>query len=402
MGDKFKENQEKLRKLFIEMFPKLAEEGKDEKLAGDEVVAKLLEENKGMKERMEALEKMKGKEVSLIVPGETKVTTTALYKGYDLRNQGAELAIKDNTVKEEIAKFFIDFLEKFRNFGMAKAAMNETTAAQGGYTVFPEYINQLLGFARLQSVTLQECRVIDVSTDSIHIPTEDASVSVSWKAEATALAASDPTFKELNLTPYKLGAYSTASNELLEDSAFDIVSWLTTLYAESIAREIDSQVFNGSQFTGIFGASGINEVQTTTNTVAGLDWKVLSNAISQLSTNKLPNAKFYFNRQLFHYVRIMVDGAGNAIWSPASGGDPAKIWEFPYKLIEDMPSDSTAGAYIGLLGDLKHYIIARRKGNVTLEADQFGKFLEYQTRFRAVTRWDGAPWNAAAFVQIVV
>jgi len=399
--DKFKENQEKLRNMFLEMFPQLASDSKDEKSIADEAVTKLLEENTELKNRMEALEKMKGRDVSLIIPGTDK-QITALYKGYDLRTQGVELGIKDNNKKEAIAKFFIDFLEKFRTNGMAKAAMNETTAAQGGNLVFPEYVNELLGFARLQSVALQEARVIDVSTDSIHIPTEDASVSVTWKSEATALAASDPTVSELNLTPKKLGAYSTASNELLEDAAFDVVSWLTGLYAQSIAQEIDSQVFNGTEFTALFGASSINEVQTLTNTIAGMDWKLLSNCISQLSTNKLPNAKFYFNRQLFHYVRTMVDGAGNAIWSPASGGDPAKIWEYPYGLVEDMPSDSTAGAYIGVFGDLKNYIIARRKGGITLEVDQFGKFLEYQTRFRVVTRWHGAPWNGAAFCQMVV
>jgi HK97 family phage major capsid protein len=395
------DGEKKLRGLISELIDEKTKEQTDEIVDKNaEKVAKLKEENSEMKTRLEALENAPAMKVKLPVPGED-TTVDAIYKGRNLADMSLKLSLPDDR-KQALSKFFIDFVEKALNNGHAKVALNETTTTQGGYMVFDQYIRELLAFARLQSVCLQECRVIDVSSDSIRIPYEDTSVSVAWYSEAGTISNSEPTVGELNLTPTKLAAYAMSSNELLADSAFDVVSWLTELFAEAIGQEIDNQVWNGTTFTALVSASGINTVETTGNAVSGVDIDYLAQVVSSLAPNKLMGAKFYMHRNNFRYIRALEDGAGNAVYTPAMGGAPGRIWEYPYVLSEQMPSTATSNDVIGIFGNLNHYIIARRKGDMTLDVDPYGRFLNDQTRFRTTTRWHGAPWNAGGFTQMKI
>jgi HK97 family phage major capsid protein len=397
------DKQEELKGKLIEMGFMTSDTVKEEVDAAKEAQRKALEENAVLKAKVEALEKAPGTIVTLPVPGR-KETVDFIYKGRDIRKLGSTLSIKDNDVKEEVAKMFIDFIE--RTIKGEKTAMNETTTTQGGYTVFDQYVSNLLALARLQSVALQDADVFQVSSDSIHWPAEDAKVSGAWVDEVGAIGASDPTFRNLNFTPKKYAAYSTASNELLADTEFDIVSMLTSQYAEAIGQEIDAQVFNeaSTAFTPLLNASGINSVETLTNTLAGLsDWRVTSNAIAQLSGIKLAGAKWYTHRTFFHYLRVMKDESSNGLYDPNTGMGPlGSLWGFPVALPEGFATDSTASSPLVILGNLKNYKIAERKGAVSLDVDPYGRFLNDQTRFRVTVRYHGMPAHADAFCQINV
>jgi len=357
----------------------------------EEQIAKMKEESAEMKAKLEAIENMPARKVSLPVPGK-EATVDFMYKGYDLRRQGKVLEIADENVKNAIAKTFIDLIH-------SKAPMAGGSGATGGYLVPEEYADAVFAFARLSSVALQDADVISTNTDSFNLPKEDTGITVAWKNEAVALDASDPTFDNINLTPAKLGAYSTASNELLADTAYDIVSRLTEQYGEAIGQELDKQTFQGTEFTGILGASGINYVSGT-GALSGMDFTVPSNAIAQLPSNKIVGAKFYMHRTFLHIFRSLLDKDDRPILDVRDGG--FNIYGYPVQLVEQMPTDTTATSVIALFGNLKYYVIARRLGMMALESDPYGKFLEYQTRFRSVTRWDGKPKATSGFCELRV
>jgi HK97 family phage major capsid protein len=387
------DKKDELKGLLKEANQDVLDAVREQKESNDEKFAKMQEENAELKARIEAFENRPANKVALEVPGKEDKKVDMIYKGYDLKRQGAILEIADEEVKNNIAKMFIDMIH-------GKAAMNETTDGQGGYLVPEEYADQVFAFARLSSVALQDADIYETSTDSFHIPAENAGITVSWKAEATALAASDPTFENVNLTPKKLGAYSTASNELLMDSKYDIVSRLTQQYGEAIGQEIDNQVFNGSEFTALIGASGINTADTGGTGPSDIDFALASNAIAQIPSNKLMGAKFYMHRTFLHYFRSKADTAGMPILDVRDGG--FNIYGYPVRLVEAMPTDTTGSACVAVFGNLRYYAIARRLGMMSLDVDPYGKFLEYQTRFRSVTRWHGAPVGASGFCQLTI
>lgn len=396
--DKKQELLELLKEANKEMFEK-AQESSDQL---KEAVEALKAESSEMKAKIESIENAPAKEVTLPVPGTTK-TVDLMYKKHYVPGQGAKLKLHHTPEKQEVlAKGYIDFVQNILKNGQAslKTAMNEGTPGEGGYLVFDEYVNELLAFARLQSFALQKCRVIDVASDVIHIPAEDTSVSVAWKAETVAAGASDPTVTEVKLEPERLTAYSTASNEFLADSAIDVVSWLTDLFSEAIGQELDDQVINGDAsasdpFTGL--ANDANVVDST----GTLDLAHLTDALSKLAPNKVAGAEFLFHRLVYYpYIVGAKDTAGNAIYPPTVA-TPNALWGFPVFMSEKAPYTLTNGSTVGYLGNFNNYIIARRMAAGSLDVDIYGKFLEYQTRFRTVSRWHGKPWSGSAFVKLV-
>lgn len=397
---------EKEKQKLMEKFKEMGivdEDALKEALASyTEDVAKAKEENTELKARIEALENTPKKKIDLSVPGTDK-KVEVMYKKTYVPNKGEVLKLYHTPEKQvTLAKGFIDWVEgvqEGKEMSLRKA-MNEGTPADGGYTVFDEYISELLAFARLTSFALQECRVIDVGSDVIHIPTEATSVSTAWKAETIAAAESNPTVGELKLEPEKLTAYSTITNELLEDSEFDLVSWLTGLFAENIGQELDDQVLNGDE-SGTDPFAGILNCSTIVDSTGTLNIAHLTDVLSKVPPNKINNAKFMFHRLVYYpHILGMTDTAGNAIYPPTVAS-PNSLWGFPVLGSEKMPSTIANGQVVGLFGNFMNYIIARRKAAGALDVDIYGKFLENMTRFRTVSRWHGKPWDCTGMVQLI-
>ena len=370
--------------------------------ANKETLTKMTEENTALKDRIETLEKAPAKKVDLTVPGTDK-TVEVMYKKKFVPNKGEVLKLYHTPEKQvAVAKGFIDWVDGImegREMSLRKA-MNEGTPGDGGYMVFDEYVSELLAFARLQSFALQECRVLDVGSDVIHIPAEENSVAVAWKAEQIAAAESNPTVAELKLEPERLTAYSTLTNELLEDSEFDVVSWLTGLFAEAIGQEIDDQVLNGDE-SGTDPFAGILNCSTIVDSTGTLNIAHLTDVLSKVPPNKIGNAKFMFHRLVYYpHILGMTDTAGNAIYPPTVA-TPNSLWGFPVLGSEKMPSSIANGKVVGLFGNFMNYIIARRKAAGALDVDIYGKFLENMTRFRTVSRFHGKPWNCTGMVQLI-
>jgi HK97 family phage major capsid protein len=396
--------QQKLEGMLKEMFPSLAKDIMDVIEKQKEEIAALKESGVEQKSLIEQLQKDSMKRIKLAVPG-TDITVPAMYKGRRIDGMGAQIGVAPE-YREAIAKMYVDLFETRFKHGTAAIQvaadyltkdLTEGTADTVGYLVFPEYINQVLAFARLKSLALQECRIINVATDTIYLPMESTSVNAYWINEAAPITQSEPVVGQLTLTPKKLAAFSVLSNELLADSAFDLVSWLTELFAEAIATELDNQIFNGTAFTGL--------ISTITNSVSAggaVSLTDLSNLIDSIPSNKNVNAKLYMHRNGFKLIRTLKDDANNAVYSPATSTKPNSVWEVPVVLNEMFPSDTTTGlSPIMVYGNMKDYIIAARKTGVTLEADPYGLFTKDQTRFRVVTRYHGKPWNVSGFAKMI-
>lgn len=94
---------------------------------------------------------------------------------------------------------------------------------------------------------MQKCTVLNMSSKQLVLPAESSIVTTSWTDEAGTISASNPTFGQVTLTAKKLaGLTEGVSNELLMDSAIDIVGMLTEQFMYAIGQELDNQVLNGT------------------------------------------------------------------------------------------------------------------------------------------------------------
>jgi len=383
--------QKELAGLILEGIDKDAfKDGQDETR---EEIAKMKEENAGFKAQLEEMKKSAGKKVELEVPGSPGETKSFMYKGRDLRNQGLELAITPDR-REEVAKFLIDVV--------TKTAMTELSAGGGGYLVPDEYEKELLALARLSSVALTDARIWTMGTDTLRIPAEGNAVTVDFaSAEADPNNQSEPTFAEVVLAPKRLGAYSVASNELLEDSIIDMTSYLTEIFAEANGQVIDLEVFRGSNFTSsITGNCG-----TTISGSAGLSaltYTDFSSAIAQLEGPRRNGAKFYLDKAAMHYVRTMKDGSNRLIWQLPSEGGPGGIYGYPVVEVPAMIDAPTATQQGFVFGNLKKgYAIGLRKGMV-MKTNPYILMKENQTQFVQHMRIDGAVALSGALVEWII
>jgi len=353
-------------------------------------------------------------------------TTSEKYKGYKLNEQMRN--IRNRACKEperfpvfsnpekanEYAKFMIDVIKALRGDFEAKAnlkefyqkaAMQEGTASEGGYLVPDEYQMDLIQLARDRSFALNECTIVNMSRDTIKLPKEASLVSVAWTSEEGGITESEPTMGEVQLSAKRLDGYAKVSNELLQDSAIDIVGMLTEQFAYAIGLELDNQVLNGtgSPVSGVLtAAAGYSVVMSSGKTnFSSINADNLSEMISKMDEGYQANARYIFNKLIMHYIRILKDSNNAYIYAKPGNGTPGTIWEFPYFQSAKAPSTSGANTAFVSFGNFKYFYIGRRLGAMALDIDPYGLFTTYQTRFRMVTRWGLAIAMAKAFVRLL-
>jgi HK97 family phage major capsid protein len=394
MSDKDQKHQDELKARLKEA---LKEEIDERMSAFEERQEKRAKELEKMasedRARLEAIEAMPATKVKVPVPGKTK--TVELHRGYDLNKQGLRLKIADNDRREEIAKWFINVIT-------GKAALQEGTTTEGGYLVPDEYGDEIIAFARVGSIALQDCRIWPMGTDVLRVPAEDGGVTVGVTAEETDATESEPTFREVVLTAKRVDAFSVMSNELLNDSKYDVVSHLTELFGEATGKFLDTEVIAGTSLgTGIETASGVNEVQlAAAKTIADITATNLSEMIMKLEGYKLPGAKFYAPKAFAHYARLIKDGAGSYIWGAMNASDPGNVYGYPLTINDQFPA-SAVDTIMAIFGNLKYVALGRRDGDMSLDLDPYGLFKSYQTRTRIVTRWALSVAQAAGLVRLM-
>jgi HK97 family phage major capsid protein len=345
---------------------------------------------------------------------------TNIYRGFNLDIQGSLLRAKTETYpqlkveskiinserREEYAKWLIDLIRAKQGDPEARSRMNmiktgsnqlmEGTDAYGGATVPENFASEILAFARLTSVCLTDCTMYSMGTDVLKVPAELTGVAVVWEGEGDAGAESDPTTVLRTLTATRVGAFSVASNEFLQDSNLDVVSWLTSQYAEALGQEIDKQVFQGTgtpvsglTTSTIIAAANTVQVAGSMSTVLPED---LSEMISKVPPNRIAGAKWYLHRAFLHYIRrLNASGAANTditpVFAPIASPTPSGIYGYPYMEVEQFPS--TEGAYnpYAIFGNLAYYLLGRRLQTTSMDVDPYGKFTEYETRFRMYWRF---------------
>lgn len=285
-------------------------------------------------------------------------------------------------IKEFHEKYQTTYIDDDKEDKEIKAAMNEGTDAQGGYGVPDLFLDQIWRIAEQASVALRDATQIPLTTGyKLPVISKDGGVTVSWVNEAGAAQESEPTLAKTTTEAKKMLVYSKLSNELLEDEEVGIVDFIINLWAEAMGAEIDAQAFDGSgsPFTGVLRASGVNTV-TAAASILNLDWDDCADAISLIKPSVLANAKFYLHRTILNVLRKTKDTTNQYIWQPPQGNRPATIWDFPYELVEQMPSTSDNALNKGFLffGNMKNYLIGT-KGTMTVKMTDIPAILNDQT-----------------------
>ncbi|MCM1235714.1 MAG: phage major capsid protein [Ruminococcus flavefaciens] len=270
-------------------------------------------------------------------------------------------------------------------------ALQIGTDTEGGYLVPDEYEHTLVEALEEENIFRKIANVISTASGDRKIPVVATKGTASWVDEEGQITESDDAFSQVSIGAYKLGTLIKVSEELLNDSVFDLESYISKEFARRIGGKEEDAFFNGDgtgKPLGIFAATGGAEVGVTTASATAITADELIDLYYSLKAPYRKNAVWILNDSTVKAIRKLKDNNGNYLWQPAiTAGTPDTILGRPVLTSSYVP-EIKAGAKTVAFGDFKYYWIADRAGR------NFKKLTELyaatgQVGFVATQRVDG-------------
>lgn len=258
------------------------------------------------------------------------------------------------------------------------------TVGSGGYLVptaaFGGLERKTLAYGGLESF----CKVIRTSQGNPlpWIVNDDTGNSGSIKAELVASTNTSMAFTKPSLSSWRVtSSVFKFSKELLRDSEFNFQELIEDALAERLERKTSALYVNGAgttEHTGIVtqvtGDSGV--VLASATAITYLELLAALHSVDP-SYRKNPSCGWVFNDNALMNIKKLVDSAGKPMWAQdLAGGQPDKLLNHSYHVIQEMPSIGTSAVKAIMFGDWSKVII-RRVGNIDIQTAKELYYLEY-------------------------
>ena len=244
-------------------------------------------------------------------------------------------------------------------------ALETGTDSEGGYLVPDEFETTLVQGLTQNGVIRANAHVITTSSGLHKIPIVASHGSAAWIDEEGAYTESDEVFGQVQLDAHKVGTVIKVSEELLNDSAFNLESYINSEFSRRIGDK-EEQAFlvgNGTaKPTGILNATGGGTVGVTAASATAITADELVDLYYALSAPYRKNAVWILNDATIKLIRKLKTGDGQYLWQPGiKDGELNTILGRPYFTSPFMPT-AAAGAKTIIFGDLSYYWIGDRQG----------------------------------------
>ena len=263
--------------------------------------------------------------------------------------------------------------------------------SEGGVLAPDEYERTLITMLEEENVLRTLCRTIRTASGDRKIPLVASKGTASWVDEEGAIPDSDDSFGLISIGAHKVATMIKVSDELLNDSVFDIEGYIASEFGRRIgtAEEQAFLIGNGTgKPTGLLHDTLGAEVGVTAAAAAAMTSDELIDLIHSLRAPYRRKATFIMNDGTVKLIRKLKDNSGQYLWQPGlKEGQPDTLLN--YKIVNSafMPAP-TAGNKSVLFGDLSYYWIADRQGRSFQRLNEL--FAQTgQVGFRATQRVDG-------------
>lgn len=282
-----------------------------------------------------------------------------------------------------------------------RRALQVGTDSEGGYLAPDEFWNAELVQALEEANIMRSLgNVIQTSSGSMEIPVVSSHGSAAWTAEEAAFTEGDEAFAVVTLSAYKAGTIIKVAEELLNDSAFNLESYLASELGRRIGALEEAAFVDGdgsSKPTGAIDGSTLGVTAAGATAITPDEVISLYHALGRQYRN---NAAFLMADGTLSYIRKLKDANDQYLWQPGlQAGEPDRILGRPVYTSESMKA-MTSGLESVLFGDFKYYWIADRESVVLKRLDELYA-ANGQVAFRAHRRVDGKVILAAAIQHLI-
>lgn len=169
----------------------------------------------------------------------------------------------------------------------------------------------------------------------------------------------------MSIGAYKLATMIKVSEELLNDSVFNLESYIATEFGRRIGNKEEEAFFTGNgtgKPTGILDATGGGQLGKITSGATSISFDEIMDLFYSLKSPYRKNATFLMNDSTVKAIRKLKDGNVQYIWQPSmAAGTPDTILNRPVLTSAYMPEIASGNKTV-VFGDFKYYWIADRQG----------------------------------------
>lgn len=257
-----------------------------------------------------------------------------------------------------------DFWQMMRGQGVVDA-LKEGADPDGGFLVPDEFENQLIQKLQEANVLRTISHVIQTNSGEHKIPVVASEGTDAWLDEEAAYTESNTQFSQVSLAAHKLGTLIKVSEELLNDSAFDLMTYLSGEFGRRLGNAEEQAFLTGTgtnQPTGILTDTNGASAGSTAAKTDTLTFDDLIDLFYSLKAPYQQNAIFLMSDDTVKAIRKLKDKNDQYVWQPSvQAGQPDRILNCPVYTSPYMPN-LAAGNKPVLFGDFNYYWIADRQG----------------------------------------
>lgn len=270
-----------------------------------------------------------------------------------------------------------------------RKTLSEGTATAGGFLIDEDMQAEVIKKQATMSVFRRLARTIQTGKDMVTMArvnyTDDdkytSGARLTWTGElpssSTVHRVTDPIFGKISIPVHTAMASLPVTSDLLEDSDFDLITYVGGLMGEAFALGEDNVFLNGSgaaQPMGLLtqvdgdGPASVASGTSAAISTSGDAWtgKRLVDLYYTVPSQYRAQGSWVMNSATLNAVENLVDAQKRPLISTmvAGGlgtGEPVNIKGRPIYVDEFVP-DIAANAYPIIFGDLSGYLIADRVG----------------------------------------
>lgn len=284
------------------------------------------------------------------------------------------------------------FWKHMRNRGdfEVRNALTIGTDSEGGYLVPDEFERTLIEALEEENIMRQLAKVITTSSGDKKIPVVASKGTAAWVDEEGTIPEDDDAFGQVSIGAYKVATMIKVSEELLNDSIFNLESYIAREFARRIGAKEEEAFLVGDgsgKPAGIFDDTHGGEIGVTTST-ANIKMDEIFDLFYSLKSPYRKRATFITNDATVKEIRKLKDGQGQYLWQPSvKAGEPDTLLNRPVRTSAYVPTIEP-GAKVIAFGDFGYYWIADRQGRAFQRLSELYAATG-QVGFRATQRVDG-------------
>lgn len=308
----------------------------------------------------------------------------------------ARAAHKESRTDDEYRAAFGTYLRTGQPQAELRTLSSGTNTA-GGYIV-PETLENRIVEKLYEAGMVRQLATVRSTPDDRKIAVEGSLGTASWVNEGNAISQVDVSFDQLTIGAYKAATSIQVNRELMDDSVFDLESYLVDKLTLRISRLTEDAYINGDGSNKPSGllrsiAAGHTLPNASGQRFEITDAQEVYEWLHSLSPQYRPGAVILCHDKFVKQLRKLQDANDRFLWEPnMQVGAPGSIGGVPYYTSEFHPqpggaTGAQASQIAATYGMFRYFEIYDRGGTEML-VDPYTNSLNWRTNIHVVRRTD--------------